>query len=100
MYFRYEQSMFKFWIFNNLYIIVTQPEDIKFVLNNPKLLLKSKEYKVVQDNVGGQGIFSINDIHKWKENRLEMHIFVILLVTSGSNIKFLIIFMLKIINIL
>lgn len=74
MYFRYEQSIFKFWICNNLYIVITRPEDIEFVLNNPKLLLKSKEYKVAEESIMGQGIFSISDIDKWKKNRLEMHI--------------------------
>lgn len=73
--------MFKFWICNTLYIVITQPKDIEFVLNNSKLLLKGKEYNVVQDSVGGLGIFATDDIDKWKKNRLEMHIFVILPVT-------------------
>lgn len=70
--------MFKFWICNNLYIVITKPEDIEFVLNCPKLLLKSREYKVIQESIMGQGIFSINDLDKWKINRLDMYIVGIL----------------------
>lgn len=67
--FRYEKSLFKAWVCNNLYIILTKPEDIEFVLTNPKLQRKSKEYLVLQESIMGQGIFSIDDIKKWKTNR-------------------------------
>lgn len=67
--FRYEKSLFKLWVCNSLYVMLTQPEDIEFVLKNPKLQKKSKEYLVLQESIMGQGIFSINDIHKWKKNR-------------------------------
>jgi len=50
--------------------VLTQPEDIELVLTNPKLQKKSKEYLVLQESIMGQGIFSIDDIKKWKNNRL------------------------------
>lgn len=67
--YRFEKSMFKAWVFNHLYIAITQPEDIEFVLTNQKLQKKSKEYLVLQESIMGQGIFSIDDIKKWKHNR-------------------------------
>jgi len=66
---RYEKSLFKVWVLNNLYIVLTRPEDIEMVLTNPKLQKKSKEYLVLQESIMGQGIFSIDDIKKWKSNR-------------------------------
>lgn len=57
------------WICNRLYIVLTRPEDIEFVLFNPKLQKKAKEYKVLTESVMGQGIFSIKDTTKWKSNR-------------------------------
>lgn len=60
------------WILNNLYIFITQPEDIEFVLNNPKLQLKSKEYKAIQESAFGQGIFSNDDIDKWRKHRYKI----------------------------
>lgn len=67
--FRYEKTSFKMWIVNRLYIVLTQPEDIEYVLTNPKLQKKSNEYVVLTESVMGQGIFSIEDIKKWKSNR-------------------------------
>jgi len=61
--------MFRVWLFSKLYIILTLPEDIEFVLTNPKFLRKSKEYMVMQQSIMGQGIFTIDDINKWKVNR-------------------------------
>jgi len=49
--------------------MLTQPEDIEFVLTHPSLQRKSKEYMVLQESIMGQGIFSIDDIKKWKNNR-------------------------------
>lgn len=66
---RYEKSLFKVWVLNNLYIVLTRPEDIELVLTNPKLQKKAKEYLVLQESIMGQGIFSIDDIKKWKNNR-------------------------------
>jgi len=66
---RYEKSLFKVWVLNNLYIVLTRPEDIEMVLTNPQLQKKSKEYLVLQESIMGQGIFSIDDIKKWKSNR-------------------------------
>jgi len=66
---RYEKSLFKVWVLNNLYIVLTRPEDIELVLTNPKLQKKAKEYLVLQESIMGQGIFSIDDIKKWKSNR-------------------------------
>jgi len=66
---RYEKSSFKVWVLNNLYIVLTRPEDIELVLTNPKLQKKAKEYLVLQESIMGQGIFSIDDIKKWKSNR-------------------------------
>lgn len=57
------------WIFNKVYIVLTQPEDIELVLTNSKLQKKSSEYSVLQESLMGQGVFSINDIKKWKSNR-------------------------------
>jgi len=68
-FYRYEKSLFKVWVLNNLYIVLTRPEDIEMVLTNPKLQKKSKEYLVLQESIMGQGIFSIDDIKKWKSNR-------------------------------
>ncbi|XP_025192988.1 cytochrome P450 4C1 isoform X3 [Melanaphis sacchari] len=65
----YEKFIIKFWLFNNLYIVLTRLEDIKLVLSNPKCLRKSKDYMVLQESIMGQGIFSIDDIEKWKNNR-------------------------------
>jgi len=50
-------------------MVLTRPEDIEMVLTNPKLQKKSKEYLVLQESIMGQGIFSIDDIKKWKSNR-------------------------------
>lgn len=69
IYFRYEKSLFKLWFCNNLYIVITKPEDVELVFNNPKLQKKSKEYLVLQESIMGQGLFTINDIKKWKNNR-------------------------------
>lgn len=66
---RYEKSLFKMWICNQLYIILTQPKDIELVLTNPKLQKKAKEYLVLQESIMGQGIFTVDDIKKWKTNR-------------------------------
>jgi len=74
--------MFKLWLFSKLYIVLTLPEDIEFVLTNPKFLRKSKEYMVLQQSIMGQGIFTIDDINKWKINRYQIklyHIIAILL---------------------
>jgi len=49
--------------------VLTRPEDIEIVLTDPKLQKKSKEYLVLQESIMGQGIFSIDDIKKWKNNR-------------------------------
>lgn len=57
------------WLFNRLFIFITRPEDIEFVVNNPKLKKKSSEYKVLKESVGGDGIFGTNDLKKWKNNR-------------------------------
>ncbi|XP_025192993.1 cytochrome P450 4C1 isoform X5 [Melanaphis sacchari] len=65
----YEKSLFKGWLLNNLYIVLTRPEDIEFVLTSPKFLRKSKEYNVLQQSIMGQGIFTTDDIKKWKVNR-------------------------------
>jgi len=67
--YRYEKHIAKFWLFNNLYIVLTRLEDIELVLSNPKFLRKSKDYMVLQESIMGQGIFSIDDIGKWKNNR-------------------------------
>ncbi|XP_026805956.1 cytochrome P450 4C1-like [Rhopalosiphum maidis] len=77
----YEKSIFKAWLLNKLYIILTRPEDVEFVLTNPKFLRKSKEYKVMQQSIMGQGIFTIDDIKKWKVNRK--------LLTKGFSFKLL-----------
>jgi len=61
--------MFKAWLFNKLYIVLTRPEDIEFILASPKFLKKSTEYRVLQQSIMGQGIFTIEDINKWKINR-------------------------------
>jgi len=65
----YEKSLFKGRIFNHVFIFLTQPEDIEFVLNNPKLRLKSREYSIIQQSIMGEGIFTISDMNKWKHNR-------------------------------
>jgi len=52
-----------------LYIVLTRPEDIELVISNPKFLRKSKDYMVLQESIMGQGIFSIDNIEKWKNNR-------------------------------
>ncbi|KAF0767926.1 cytochrome P450 4C1-like [Aphis craccivora] len=44
-------------------------EDIELVLSNQTFLRKSKDYIVLQESIMGQGIFSIDDIEKWKNNR-------------------------------
>jgi len=49
--------------------VLTQPEDIELVLTHPKLQKKAKEYLVLQESIMGQGIFSIDDIKKWKNHR-------------------------------
>jgi cytochrome P450 family 4 len=49
--------------------VLTQPEEIEFVLTNPKLIKKAAEYKVLRESIMGQGIFSIEDTKKWKHNR-------------------------------
>ncbi|VVC29239.1 Hypothetical protein CINCED_3A013937 [Cinara cedri] len=69
IYRKYKGSLFKIWVCNHLYIVLTDPEDIELVLTNPKLQKKSKEYLVLQESIMGQGIFSISDIKKWKNNR-------------------------------
>ncbi|XP_026809782.1 cytochrome P450 4C1-like isoform X1 [Rhopalosiphum maidis] len=79
VYQKYEKSLFKVWVLNNLYIVLTRPEDIELVLTNPKLQKKSKEYLVLQESIMGQGIFSIDDIKKWKSNRK--------MVSGGFNFK-------------
>lgn len=61
--------MFKLWVCGKVYIILTQPEDIEFVLTNSKLQKKASEYSVIQESIMGQGIFSIDDVKKWKSNR-------------------------------
>ncbi|KAF0770087.1 cytochrome P450 4C1-like [Aphis craccivora] len=76
---KYEKSLFKVWVLNNLYIVLTRPEDIELVLTNPKLQKKAKEYLVLQESIMGQGIFSIDDIKKWKSNRK--------MVSGGFNFK-------------
>ncbi|XP_060875829.1 cytochrome P450 4C1-like [Metopolophium dirhodum] len=65
----YEKHIVKFWLFNNLYIVLTRHQDIELILSNPKFLRKSKDYMVLQESIMGQGIFSIDDIGKWKNNR-------------------------------
>ncbi|XP_022172371.1 cytochrome P450 4C1-like isoform X2 [Myzus persicae] len=77
----YEKSLFKAWLLNKLYIILTRPEDIEFVLTSPKFLRKAKEYMVMQQSIMGQGIFTIDDINKWKVNRK--------LMTKGFSFKLL-----------
>nr|QRY28565.1 cytochrome P450 CYP4CH2v2 [Sitobion avenae] len=77
----YEKSMFKAWLFNKLYIVLTRPEDIEFILASPKFLKKSTEYRVLQQSIMGQGIFTIEDINKWKINRK--------LMTKGFSFKLL-----------
>jgi len=49
--------------------VLTQPEDIELVLTNSKLQKKAKEYSVLQESIMGQGIFSIDDMKKWKTHR-------------------------------
>lgn len=73
--FRNEKSLFKCWLVNNLYIVLTRPEDIELVLSNPKFLQKGKEYSVLQESIMGQGIFSIEDVNKWKNHRLGINSF-------------------------
>lgn len=67
--YRYDKSMFKVWLLHRLYIVLTQPENIEFLLTNPKLQKKSEEYSILNESIMGQGIFSNNNIKKWKNNR-------------------------------
>ncbi|VVC25919.1 Cytochrome P450,Cytochrome P450, E-class, group IV [Cinara cedri] len=69
LYRMYEKSLFKVWLFDRLLIVLTQPEDIEFVFTNPKLQKKSKEYSILRESIMGQGIFTNDDIQKWKNNR-------------------------------
>ncbi|XP_050542875.1 cytochrome P450 4C1-like isoform X2 [Daktulosphaira vitifoliae] len=65
----YEKTTIKTWIFNYLYVFLTNAEDIEEVITNPKFKRKSREYLVLQESIMGQGIFSIDNINQWKSNR-------------------------------
>lgn len=67
--YRYEKSLFKVWVLDNLYICLTKPEDVETVLTNSNLFKKSKEYKVVSESILGDGIFSNTNFDEWKKNR-------------------------------
>jgi len=49
--------------------MLTQPEDIEFILTHPKLQRKAKGYAIYRESVLGEGIFANDDVEKWKKNR-------------------------------
>ncbi|XP_050444381.1 cytochrome P450 4C1-like isoform X2 [Adelges cooleyi] len=65
----YDHTLFKAWVFNQLYIFSKTPEVLEAVLTNPNLFSKSKEYKVLNESLPGNGILTNNMFHEWKKNR-------------------------------
>ncbi|XP_050436889.1 cytochrome P450 4c21-like isoform X2 [Adelges cooleyi] len=66
---KYENSLYKSWIFDRLYIFLNKPEDVEAVLTNPDLFKKSKEYDVINESIMGDGIFTTKIYPEWKKNR-------------------------------
>uniref|UniRef100_A0A8D8V6D0 Cytochrome P450 4C1 n=1 Tax=Cacopsylla melanoneura TaxID=428564 RepID=A0A8D8V6D0_9HEMI len=57
----------RFWVGQELYITISNPEDLQIVLNNTKTLEKGPAYKFFINTVG-TGLFSA-PVEKWRRNR-------------------------------
>ncbi|XP_050528887.1 cytochrome P450 4C1-like isoform X2 [Daktulosphaira vitifoliae] len=64
-----DYKIMKSWIFNQLYIGVLEPEELKQALNDPNIFKKSKEYDILKNSIFGNGLFTETDMDAWKKSR-------------------------------
>ncbi|XP_050444378.1 cytochrome P450 4C1-like isoform X3 [Adelges cooleyi] len=66
---KFENTLFKAWILDQLYVFPGNPEEIEAILTNPNMFNKAKLYNVASESIMGDGLFTNRVFDEWKNNR-------------------------------
>ncbi|XP_050433546.1 cytochrome P450 4C1-like isoform X3 [Adelges cooleyi] len=66
---KYQNTLCKAWILDQLYVFPGNPEEIEAILTNPNMFNKAKLYNVASESIMGDGLFTNRVFDEWKNNR-------------------------------